>query len=600
MPRHVSFLKVLAVSFLLVSCTSNPQSVSSGGEASGFSSSQSVAPSTPSYDPETKGDNVLTQAVIRANAKVNEDYDLFRRSYASEEISISNTMNVVSRDFDKGYAILTNADGKYGVFSYFGNKMLITPQFDSNIFQGNIASDPMFGARFTIAISGTDDRPDGVTMIVDGMGNILYNGNYTTDKFNLTYQDIHGTTYSTLKNQNSGKTYYYVYDTAGKASSIEKLPSDETDYDYKFQDDYNGAGGSFSYLSQDAKFNKKYKTIGRNYYVYDAEGKMTFQYTVASDATYFMAGQSLYEQRAMLVGPDAADYDYAKATANQTAVMKYKLDTKRIDLVEGAVESIHPNKNFVSAKTVKDENGNPRYVELEFDELTGNHVLGSRHKKILDGVNVFHDDLTGRELLNLTALQNGNYYDEENKILYDASLNQIADMSKLTFQKDLELFYNKETGKFGVVDGFGKISMPFAYIRDDSDGFLNGIYVVKKEGKYFTYDIINGTERALDNYGSESYSKLDKGRLLSKSESSKVNDSTVFTLKFESVDGAFTRSYTSEAAITTNTFSQSYGRKEFVQIIARSVKEGASINSKWSLLSSQKFAVTTLPAPGGN
>ena len=547
-----------------------------------------------SFDDQYSDEKVLTDEIIKANAKDNKSYVSFERKYTGE--AISNTLTVDSSDFSKGYAIVHNSADKYGIFSYFGNKFLVEPQFTTQNF-ATVNSSAMFGAWFNVSVSGTDDSPEGYTTIFDGMGNDLYNGGYTENTFSLTYQDINNKTYSTLTNNSSGEKYFHSYDDAGRATKISALPNDsDKEYKYAYGDNYAEKVDLSVFEPDNEQAKKYYVKIDKSYYVYNnSDDSLFYTYTVDDNAgnTSFAVGGKVYVQRSVAVASDSNDYTYAQLNI---MTEKFRLDTFVIDLIRGEVKTTRTNKVYTNVEILKDKDGNERFAVVEYTEINADRTLGAKKKMVLAADGKYHEDVTGKTAGGLLKLNNGNFYDSTNNVLYDSNFKQLAKTNNLTWQADKELFYNNETNKFGIVDATGKVKMPFKYTRND-EGILNTVYVVKKDGKYVAYDIANGTENELPEYGATDFSKVDSNRLLVKTDSKIVDATTTYSMRLVSIDGKFDRTYNSTGTnIVVHDFAQSYGHRNFYRIVERSVKEGTSTTTQYSLVTSNKFDVNTYTA----
>lgn len=426
-----------------------------------------------------EGKPVLTEELIRESFGENNAYEEPNRKVTASDVVLPDGCTISTPYFSKGLVVVLK-DGKYGVFSVFGKKMIVSANLDT---EPTIEDDSMSGALIIYEYSS-------VTHIVDGHGNDLLATLGTLSAHGLTYRRYNDKLYSTLSymiSSSSTMNKYYEYADNGIATSIDELPNV-----YKEKEPSIGSQYTDSKIDlRSVGLDRYVLQSGNAYQVYSTSGEKLGGFELPSDITgTAFIGKSLFYQRQIQVDENARQYTYMTSGYIGNTV-KMKLITKTIDLSGKTFKAKDIDVNWVGTaapKQIINKDGGTEYLAVKMKEIRSDKSLGAERIMVMDEKCKFHEDLTliGTDF---TKLSDGSFYASGSNTIFDKEYQPVFNAETLTFNYAGEYFYGTKTfeGKNYevIVSKEGKYLTDLKYDAGTYSHVYGGTVRLERDGKYY-------------------------------------------------------------------------------------------------------------------
>ena len=226
-----------------------------------------------------------------------------------------------------------------------------------------------------------------------------------------------------------------------------------------------------------------YFTISENnYIIYDQSGKVINNYILPNMNKGIVVDNYIYWQETHLLLDDAENYDYFIGDS------KYSLKSFKFDLINNKYEEV--KLDYLIASYIKpyyDKNNNPSYAIAEVNRIGDDkYVSNYDSEEVLIGKDgKIITSTLGLFLQSYIKLNNGNYYNFENGIIYDAKLKPITCLKAIspTYIRGIGFICIKD-GKYGLIDESGNVLLEFIYNSIGTTVYSNNIMIMSDKYVY--------------------------------------------------------------------------------------------------------------------
>ena len=377
-----------------------------------------------------------------------------------------------------GLLVIKQNDDKIGFYSLIYNDWLVSPlpwRLDCSY---NVSPNSNVGFLLTI-------RFNNMYYCYDGLGNTIYSESPTSK--NIYYrQDTNNQIYC-VDNEN---TFIHYYNENGSISTSTITDNNEIQAGDKFvdpniKDEIEGT------KFDGYQFSIDYPIIT----VYDDNGNYKSSYSLPYllDSDYlsglYLAGTNLIYQISQPVADDAENYDYLMTLNNNSNIYSAKkcvLNSYKFDLINGKNKEINLNYLILNeGEAYKDEKGKFNY------SIIAAAFIGK--DKTIKNVGQFLVDENGKIIANASGfapnsfikLNNGNYYNVENEILYNSKLEVISHLASINpiYYRGIG-FIGSMGGNYGIVGENGIISLSFEYSYISEYSSNDKVFAIKNNEVY--------------------------------------------------------------------------------------------------------------------
>lgn len=451
----------------------------------------------------SEGKKVVDEEMMQANYNQNKKYG--KVDFKSYEWKVPDGYTLVSEEFSSNGVYILEKDGKTAIYSALGNKFLLDAKA-INLY--DVDNDSVTGlfAKYNTA--------DNNYVLADGVGNVLYQSTtffVASMQRAKTTNDL-GETVSLLKvsivktdSTTSERSYeyrYFQYDQKSlKATQID-CPDYWANDKQVAGDDYNN-GATYDLNKYGIKRTvKKFGDAEQGYTLvaYDEEGKEEATFRLNEGFELIPYGCNFIAERATEVGMEIGPTTYPiKGGTNFKVEHKFinLRDLKQSDL---DLPALIQNERFNMLKPYE-LTDDEYYSVVTLQEVKEDGSLGDYRTMIIDEDFDLHDDITFKNFVEWKRMNNGYFYDETNKIVYDNEFNPVFNARSLTMNYQSETFFSTNT----VVSLTGKRMFDARYNGFNTGYSLNGVYRVednrykKVEDETVLANSNDGTIKTLEN-----------------------------------------------------------------------------------------------------
>ena len=414
---------------------------------------------------------------------VEEEEDQYKNVSYGTVVSKSFESNEIydSRYAQQGLLVINTVDNKMGFYSLIYNNWLVYPMNISYDFNYSLSLNSYVG--YTLMI-----RNNNMYYYYDALGNEIYSGDNGKNVF-IGKEKINDKEhiYCEITDSMTQDHVKYYYDENGILDSTTIIGEDKYEVGDKYYDvDIIKEFEGFSI--EGYKFSMDLPMIT----VYKENGEFVSSYSVPAlfeiSEGYYFAGESLVYQVHQIVASDSKEYDYCQIQSYNNSGLKYVIKTYRLNLLNGKQKEI--NIDFViansnSVESFKNEKGQSEYALLDAIFLNKDKTIGDASQVIVDEKGNVIANASGFYPKDFIKLDNGNYYNLKNEILYSSSLKVIAHLGGIdpVYYRGIG-FVGTMYGKYGVINESGNVALPFEYDSIDRYSYNNKVIAIKGDFVY--------------------------------------------------------------------------------------------------------------------
>lgn len=399
------------------------------------------------------------------------------------------------------YKVVTDKNGKYGIYSTLDNAFLVTPGYISDTWKGVTSSvvnynGTLFARYFKISVGEK-------YTYVDNYGNVIVTDSEDEYSFSTpSFDSKENAYYVSAKNLTTQKYIYikYEFSNNGKASVVEKKDSNEVVYNI---------GDSFgSYTKTKINNDEYYLSYLVNGDLYtivvldsnkNIKKKVVVPYMASAAQALLFNNGTLLVQYSRLLPDDSAEYDYFLEGK------KYSLYSLEYNLINNDQEKVKKLNFVIQSKTaVYDKEGKANYYQVGLKKILDNKDLGPSVKYLMKNdfslANELAYGINGLIKTNSGYIANTDYFD----VLLDSKLNYVATLNSTAsdnYNAYVDAISVSANGKTGLIDSAGKVIVPFNYSSIAiSSARNNKAYAIDQDGKNVILDIAKAEDISLEKY----------------------------------------------------------------------------------------------------
>ena len=381
---------------------------------------------------------------------------------------------------NNGLYVVRNESGRIGFYSSIINKMVVECRFEPEWTIYHVYTHSYFG--FILNIKYEDKF-----ITTDAFGNKLCD-------YEVTFIDgaiINQKPYLIINN-----SYYYEYDSTGKATSISSLPAQEI---LPEEDEYEGP--SLNDLYSEGRYDlDDYGYPGYSISVAETGYIVVFNNNQVVSIFYVdintynlkgLVGKVLVFQRETQTMDEAEKYSFIRNGS------KWDLDTLLVNFETGKkTQKDFPYviEGIVPLKTTTTES-DKRYSYIVFKQINDNSLLTESVGRIIDEGFVLHDDVSGMGINSFIELSNGNFYNLATKFIYNSSMTPITSLMGCNpvYHEELHIFTGTLDNSKGIIDENGVVKGEFRYTNIYTAHCPgNGSIIVSNANGAYRLDYTNG------------------------------------------------------------------------------------------------------------
>ena len=456
------------------------------------------------FDINAWSSKLINNSLIEIN-----NYDYTNKKYLVYEKYF--LKDKVDESFLNQYGILlvTTGPSEVGLYSMIYNKWFINP-FNVNDYTLSIEKNKY--TNFLIKINKNNNYS-----CYDSFGNEIYKNS----KFPREV------TYDIVKRGNKEQIYCYHSDDNYIPTITKLYYSDDGKINKRieFLDDENVKNKDDEIYLKLKKIINDYEYEGNTFFLsnklltsYNKKGKIISSYKISNGIdNFYIAGKSLIYQTIEEISEDTKKFTYYDIDSKDK---KYLLKSYKLDLLSGKKKEIELDYKIFDWVKKENKLGTPLFETKDsletpvfYNDKRGrarysliNANFINEDKNLSNKVELLVDE-TGDIVLNATnfaadrfiKLKNGNYYNLDNKIIYDKSLNIIVSLKEYTtidYYSGLGFVTNKND-KFGLLSDDGKTLLENKYNFLGKHVYNRNIFAIKEDGNAYKVNIDTKKEEFL-------------------------------------------------------------------------------------------------------
>lgn len=442
--------------------------------------------------PTNFGDNVLTDEMLSNNiADLSElENETGVTSFVGQKLFEN---DVIYQTYPSaGIIVVKNSRDNIGFYSTLSQKYIIAPKYYLPwIRTMSVSANAYTGSIIKILY-------DNSYLIFDGIGNVIYQGEYDYD---VSLSLINDSVYLELNSFYRDSVYFKYNNEMNLLYSVPSLPDPTLPADeetsFSFGDNYLDERlldlTDFDHAGYHLAFSN------RSFVTFNTDNEQVASFSVPLDTSAIgLVGNYVVYQTVYGLTEDAQDYSFSRDGK------KYGLESYRVEYLTGKKEELKLGYVFEGIiLPFYDAQKVYKYGAASLNVINQFRTLTAKETYLVSEDGVLHDNISARPISGYIRLSETRYFNTATKFIYDASFKEISylgSIENLQIMAKDGLIKGTIDGMHGAVDFNGIVKIPFNFSQILSGVVNSSILVMKDYMDVYRFSISAGTSTYLGMY----------------------------------------------------------------------------------------------------